>query len=732
MSARLYRLGAFSYRRRRLVASLWLLLLVALGVAAGTLKGSYSSQFTIPGTESQHAIDTLKTRFATSGIDVANANVVLAAPKGQRLDTPAHKQAVEAVLADVRRQPHVTYVADPFAMRTLSADGRIALAHVLYDIPGNDVGTAVQDQLFATADAGRTAGLQVEFSGPAAQKLEKGGGAGELLGVVVAAAVLLSMFGSVVAAGLPLLTAFLGVGVGLLVITGLTGFMSLGSMTPVLGLMLGLSVGIDYSLFIMTRFRDELIHGRQGEDAAGRAVATAGGAVVFACLTVVIALVGLLTVQIPFISSMGLAAAGTVAVSSLVAVTLLPAMLGFSRRRVLGRRNVRATDDEPPAPTLGHRWGLLVTRHPVRVLVATLLVLGTLAIPAASLRTALPDEGSQPTSSTNRRAYDLLSEAFGPGSNGPLVVVVEGTRTTAGPGAAAVQKALAGVDGVAAALPPTANPARDTYLVTVLAKSSPASTATKALVGRIRQMTPALERRTGTQLAVTGQTAVMIDVTDKLTGALPVYLLVVVGLALVLLTIVFRSIVVPVKAALGFLLTMASTFGAVVALFQWGWLAGPLGITSTGPILASLPIFMIGVIFGLAMDYQVFLVSRMREEHVHGAAATPAVVDGFRHGARVVSAAALIMISVFAAFMLSPDATSKSLGFAFSFGIAVDAFLIRMTVVPAVMALLGERAWWLPRWLDRALPRVDIEGEGLRLLDEAEASLGAAPAVTPA
>ncbi len=727
MAARLYRLGSFSYRRRRLVAVLWLLLLVALGTAAGALKGTYSSQFTIPGTESQRALDALATRFPTSGVDLASANVVLAAPAGERLDSPAHRAGVEAVLSKVRDNAHVASVTDPFATRSVSRDGRVALAHVTYDIVGIDVGTQVQEELFAAATPGRAAGLQVEFSGPAAQHLEKGG-LGELLGVAVAAVVLLAMFGSVVAAGLPLLTAFVGVGTGLTVITGLTGILSLSSLTPVLGLMLGLAVGIDYALFIMSRFRDELIHGRTGEDAAGRAVATAGSAVVFAGLTVVIALVGLLTVQMPFISSMGLAAAGTVAVAVLVALTLLPALLGFSGCRVLGRRGVPASDEEAPRRTLGHRWGLFVSRHPVPVLTAVVLALGLLAVPALSLKTALPDEGSLSASTSNRRAYDLLSTSFGKGVNGPLVVVVESTAARGTEAVSAVREGLERLPGVAVVLSPVANQAHDTFLVTVLPTGGPASEQTKDLVGRIRHDAHGWHQRTGATVAVTGQTAIMIDVSGKLRAALPVYLLVVVGLALVLLTVVFRSVVIPAMAALGFLLTMASTFGAIVAIFQWGWFADALGITSTGPIIASLPIFMIGVIFGLAMDYQVFLVSRMREEHVHGAEATPAVVDGFRHGARVVSAAALIMISVFAAFMLSPDASTKSLGFAFSFGIAVDAFLIRMTVVPAVMVVLGRRAWWLPRRLDRVLPRVDIEGEGLRVVDEAEASLHQAPA----
>ncbi len=718
MANHLYNLGRFSYRRRRLVAVLWLALLVLLGVGAATLKGPYSSEFSIPGTESSKALDTLAQRFPSSGVDAASANIVLAAPRGQRLDDAANNAAVAAVLAQVKQDPHVVAVVDPFTAHAVSADGRIGLARATYDVSPVNVDASEQKPLFASAKPGTDAGLTVEFSGTAAEtKVEPG--LGELLGVGVASIVLLALFGSFVAVGIPLLTALVGVGIGAASITTLTGFVSLSQTTPVLGLMLGLAVGIDYALFIMSRFRDELLHGREGEEAAGRAVATAGSAVVFAGLTVIIALLGMLTVNIPFLSYMGVGAAGTIVIAVLVALTLLPALLGFSGRKVLGRRALVASDQVELSA--GHRWVQLIARRPRTVLVVALLGLGLLAVPALSLKTALPDDGSASTQNTNRRAYDLLSEAFGPGSNGPLVVVVESSRGVAA--AQAVGAALAKVDGAVAVLPPVANPAGDTFLLSVVPKGSPASDQTKALVSRIRHGAAALEKQTGTTIAVTGHTAIQIDVSNRLASAMPIYLLVVVGLALILLTIVFRSVLVPLKAALGFLLTLATTFGAVVAIFQWGWFSGPLDVTTTGPILSILPIFMIGIIFGLAMDYEVFLVTRMREEHVHGADATAAVVDGFRHGARVVSGAAIIMISVFASFMLSPDATTKSLGFAFAFGIAIDAFVVRMTVVPAVMVLLGERAWWLPGWLDRFVPRVDVEGEGLRVLDEAELAL---------
>jgi RND superfamily putative drug exporter len=713
VASRLYRLGRLSYRRRRLVAVLWLATLVLMGAAAGSLSGPYSDEFSIPGTESQDALDVLADRFPQAGLEQATANVVFAAPDGERLDAPEYRAAVEATLQQLREDPDVANVSDPFTSQGLSADGDIARSTATYALQALEVEPANRESLFAAADPARDAGLQVEFSGIAATEMESQGGGGELVGVAVAAVVLLVTFGSVIAAGLPLLTALLGVGIGMAGITALTGFIELSETAPVLALMLGLAVGIDYALFITSRYRHELLIGRDGEEAAGRAVATAGSAVVFAGLTVVIALAGLFTVDIPFLTAMGLGAAGTVVVAVLVALTLLPALLGFAGRRVLGRR-ARDTEGEADGkPTASQRWGSFVVRHKLPVVVVTILALGTLAIPAASLQTALPDEGSLSADTTQRRAYDLLSEGFGPGSNGPLVVVVESSGAPAEGTLERISETLNGVDGVVAVAPPVPNEAGDTFLVSVVPTTGPAAPETTAVVDRIREAAPALEQATDTRLSVTGATALTVDVTEKLSAALPIYLLVVIGLALLLLLVVFRSILVPIKAALGFMLTVLATFGALVAVFQWGWLGSFFGVDQTGPILAILPIFMIGIIFGLAMDYEVFLVTRMREEYVHGASPTDAVVTGFRHGGRVVTAAALIMISVFAAFMLSDDATTKSLGFAFAFGIAIDAFVVRMTLVPAVLALMGDSAWKLPRWLDRVVPHVDVEGANL-------------------
>jgi RND superfamily putative drug exporter len=724
MASRLYLLGRWSFRRRRLVALFWVVLLVAMGAAAGALSGPYSDEFSIPGTESQDALDVLAERFPQAGLTQATANVVFAAPPGQRLDTPERRAAVAAVLEQVQADADVAAVSDPFAELGLSPGGRIARSTVTYAIDPLMIDEANRTTLFGAAEPGRAAGLEVEVSGTAAAAPEAAGGAGELIAVVAAAAILLVMFGSIVAAGLPLLTALLGVAVGMAGITTLTGFVELSSTAPILALMLGLAVGIDYALFITSRYRHELLSGRDGEEAAGRAVATAGSAVVFAGLTVVIALAGLFVVNIPFLTAMGLGAAGTVVVAVLVALTLLPALFGFAGLKVLGRKGRAALDTEGDLanggrPPLSARWAAVVVRHKALVLAGTVLGLLVVAIPAASLETSFPDEGQLSAESTQRRAYDLLAEGYGAGSNGPLIVVVEVDDVAgAAPALETVAATLGQVEGVVAVSPPIPNDAGDTFLLTVVPSTGPGDVETKGVVDRLRSEAPALEESTRTRLSVTGSTALTVDVTDKLTAALPIYLLVVVGLALLLLTIVFRSLLVPLKAALGFLLTVLTTFGAAVAVFQWGWFASLLGVTETGPILAFLPIFMIGVIFGLAMDYEVFLVTRIREEYVHGASSTDAIVAGFRHGGRVVTAAAMIMICVFGAFMLSPDATSKSLGFTFAFGIAIDAFVVRMTVVPAVLALLGDRAWSLPRWLDRLVPRVDVEGSNLRVNDQ--------------
>ncbi|MEU6976097.1 MMPL family transporter [Streptomyces sp. NPDC046371] len=717
MATFLYKLGRSAFRRRRLVALLWVALLALAGVGAATAPAATSSSFSIPGTEAQRAFDLLEERFPGGSADGATARVVFEAPTGQTMKTPANKAKVEETVAALKSgSDQVARVTDPYTAQAISQDGRIAYVSVSYKVSGMELTDETREALKEAGHAAQGQGLTVEIGGDALQSMPETG-AGEIVGVVIAGIVLVITFGSLVAAGLPLLTAIIGVGIGVSTITALANVLDLGSTTSTLAMMIGLAVGIDYALFIVSRYRAELAEGRAKEEAAGRAVGTAGSAVVFAGLTVVIALVGLAVVNIPMLTKMGFAAAGTVVIAVLIALTLIPALLGFAGDRVVGRKARKAakasaegTGTEAGAkPNGGTRWARFVIRRPVFVLLVGVLGLGAIAVPAASLEMGLPDDGVKPVSATERRAYDLLSEGFGPGFNGPLLVVVDGGKATAD----RTVDTIKGLDGVVAVTPPTPNKAGDAAMITVIPKDRPSSVDTEELVHDIRGAT-------GDEVLVTGATAMNIDFSQKMNDALLPYLALVVGLAFLLLMVVFRSILVPLKAALGFLLSVVAALGAVVAVFQWGWLGSLFGVEQTGPIMSMMPIFMVGVVFGLAMDYEVFLVTRMREAYVHGARPGEAIVTGFRHSARVVTAAAVIMIAVFSGFIGMDDQMIKMIGFGLAVAVLFDAFVVRMAIVPAVLALLGHKAWWLPKWLGRVLPNVDVEGEALAARDAGE------------
>lgn len=610
----------------------------------------------------------------------------------------------------------------------MSQNGSTAYISVSYQVSSMELTDATRASLEDAGKDAQKSGMKVEIGGDALQVMPHTGTA-EIIGVVIAAIVLVITFGSLVAAGLPLVTALVGVGIGVSTITALASVLDLGSTTSILAMMIGLAVGIDYALFIVSRYRAELAEGREREEAAGRAVGTAGSAVVFAGLTVVIALVGLAVVNIPMLTKMGFAAAGTVAIAVLIALTLVPAALGFAGKRVMGRKARKAAEAEknPEAkPNMGTRWARFVLRKPVWVMLVGVLGLGIIAVPAASLEMGLPDDGAQPKSTTQRQAYDMLSDGFGPGFNGPLLVVVDTKNSSDGQAAAdRVSEEIEAI-GVGAVIPPAFNKAGDTATITVIPKDRPSSHATEEVVHSIRDAGADVKADTGAEVLVTGATAMNIDFSQKMNDALLPYLALVVGLAFLLLMLVFRSILVPLKAALGFLLSVVAALGAVVAVFQWGWLGSLFGVEQTGPIMSMMPIFMVGVVFGLAMDYEVFLVTRMREAYVHGESPGQAIVTGFKHGARVVTAAAVIMMAVFSGFIGSSEQMIKMIGFSLAIAVFFDAFVVRMAIVPAVLALLGKKAWWLPGWLDRALPNVDVEGEKLQkqLTDEPGAEGG--------
>ncbi len=783
MATLLYRLGKASYRRWPLVLALWLAVIVGVGGAAAAFSQPTEDSFSIPGIPAEEAADLQADLFpeTTDAFDQATVNVVVAAPEGEKLTDKPYPRAVDELLAELAGVPQTPDALDTeqgraainpvvaleqaqqrpaeqdqrapgsqqldaaaaeaaTALSNVSPDGRIGVITFDFDVEAvTDVEPETQEAVLEALDTARDAGLEVETNGQGMQAFAPPGGAAELIGLALALVVLILTFGSLVAAGLPILTGVVGVGLGLGRITAATAFMDLSSATPTLATMIGLAVGIDYCLFILARYRNELHHyDDDREEAVGVAVGTAGSAVVFAGLTVLIALSALAVVRIPFLTAMGLAAAVTVFIAVLVALTLLPATLGLLKSRAFGgtvRRYRPTRDQSGRVHNNGVRWARLVSRRPLTAVLLVVVALGALAIPLKDLYLAFPTDATAPADTTQRQASELLETGFGPGREAPFQIVVDardlpqGQRQeayqdvtswaedqegvvgvldvaqlqAAGPGGGGQGDGQGGTGGQAQPADPGG-----TQLI-LIPETGPDDEATTSLLEELRSGESSIEDATGTTIGITGLTAIQTDVSDRLTDALPVYLAVVIGLAFVLLMIVFRSVLVPLTATFGFLLSVLATLGATVAVFQ----EGALGIFAGQPIVSFMPIFLIGVVFGLAMDYQVFLVTRMREAHVHGASPREAVIDGFRSSARVVTAAAVIMTSVFAAFMFEDDAIIKMMGFGLATAVLLDAFVVRMVLIPGLMYLLGEKAWWLPTWLDRLLPDVDVEGERL-------------------
>lgn len=714
MSTFLYRLGHLAVRRRWVMLGGWLVVLAAVIGLTAAFAGETNDEFTIPGTESQDAFDLLDERFpAQAG---TSAQVVFAAPDGTELTDEANAAQVAAVLADVAELPDVIAVSDPFEADTVSESGTIAYAEVRYDAEAAEVGLEGVEHLVETAAAAES--VQVTFGGEVViSNPEEHPPTSEMIGLAVAVVVLLFAFGSVLAMGLPLITALFGLGIGLTGITLATAVFDMNSAAPTLATMIGLAVGIDYALFIVTRHRRNLAEGLSVAEAAARANATAGSAVVFAGGTVVIAIAGLTVVGIPFLTVMGLATAAVVAIAVAIAVTLLPALLGFAGTNIDRWKAPFTTTrtSEVDHTTFGARWARAVTRRPWLSLGAAVALMAVLAVPTLDMRLGMTDAGIDPAETTQRQAYDLLTEGFGAGFNGPLTVVVD-AADAADPTAAveAVAATLAddpGIDSVGAA---AFNDTGDTAVISAVPTTGPAAAETETLVNHLRDdAIPPVEDATGARVALTGNTAANIDVAHKLSSALPLFMAVVLGLTFLLLLVAFRSLLVPLKASLAILLSIVSSFGVIVAVFQWGWLNGLVGVDTTVPIISFMPLMMFAILFGLSMDYEVFIMSRIREEYVHGAEPKDAVVGGLTSSARVITAAALIMISVFGAFVLGDEVIIKMFGLGLATAVLLDATIVRMVIVPAAMALLDRAAWWLPRWLDRIVPNVDIEGEAL-------------------
>lgn len=721
MATLLYRLGRFSYRRAWMVIGVWVVLFIAILGGGIALGGQTQESFAIPGTESQNALDRLDAVFPS--VAGASAQAVYEVPAGASVNDAPYKAAIEKMATTIEKIPGVDTVIDPYspyAGKAITANEEMARTQIQFAGDSSHVSEATLEKLTATESIAKDAGMTADFGGQVFQDNTFGITITEVFGVIFAGIVLLITFGSLVSAGMPLLSALVGVGVVIGGITTISAFTSVSSTAPMLALMIGLAVGIDYALFILSRHRTQLARGEDPEESAATAVGTAGSAVVFAGITVIIALLGLLVVGIPFLSVMGVGAAFAVLVAMGVATTLLPALLGLAKGRLApkpGSRTARRAIaiEEGGRSTMGLRWVKAVMRHPIFATIAVIGVLGTVAIPALSMDLNLPDGGSEPVGSTQRQAYDQISKGFGPGYNGPLVIAVDITQTTdIQSDLDAIGKRLGTLNDVAYVSQGLPDAGLDTAIIQVIPKSAPDAVETKALVNNIRDLAPSIEKQFDTPISVTGATAVGIDISNRLSAALIPFGLIVVGLSVLLLMMVFRSVLVPIKAALGFLLSVVASFGVVVAIFQWGWLADLIGVANPGPILSFMPILLMAVLFGLAMDYEVFLVSGMREEFVKTADARAAISRGFGNGARVVTAAALIMFFVFFSFVPDGSGAIKPIALGLATGIAFDAFLVRMTLVPAIMTLLGKAAWWMPAWLGRLLPNMDIEGEKLR------------------
>lgn len=774
MSTFLYRLGRVAYGHPFRVIGVWAVLLIALVGTVVANPPSLSTEFRIDGTPAQAVIDELVRQLpeASGG----QGSIVFRAPAGQRLDSGRLAPAVARAVQDVYAVREVINPADvlprerqagggapgpgnavgasgspagalppgtlvvagqPVLGVTVSADGRVALFQFqfhkqLFELPRGTIG----DTVAAARRPAEQAGITV-LPGATLQQIPEIVGVGEVIGLAVAAVVLIVTLGSLVAAGLPLVTALVGVGTGVGGAFALAHLFTLNSLSVVLALMLGLAVGIDYALFIVNRQRWLILaHGLSAAEAASRAVGTAGSAVFFAGSTVIIALVALLVVGITLLSVMALIAAATVAVAVLVALTLLPALLGLIKERICSAKaRARRRERRDSAHPVARRWVGFLARHRRATVMVIVAVTAVLAIPITDMRLGLPSAKAYASGTEQRRGYDAVTQSFGEGFNGPLVVVARSAEPAKAIDPQAVQRLVAdlsAVKGVRSVGVAGVSKEGATGVLSVIPTTGPTDAATEVLVASIRDRSSHYRDTLGVTVGVTGLTAIGIDMSRRLSEVLPVYLAIVLVLSLIVLLLVFQSVFVPLKATAGFLLSILATLGATTAVFQWGWLNQVLGLDSTTPVMSMIPTIATGVLYGLAMDYQIFLVSSMRDSHVRGHHGSDSVVDGFLQASRVVVVAAVIMTSVFGGFFFNADPMVRQVGFALAIGIVIDAFLIRLSLVPAVMVMFGDRAWWLPAWLDRVLPDLDVEGDKLlERLEHPAATSGDTPSTVP-
>ncbi|MEU0578228.1 MMPL family transporter [Streptomyces griseoincarnatus] len=717
-------LARWCVQRRLFTVLLWLLALVGIAGGAFVAGSAYSNDYKVPGTESGRATELLKEGFPSLGGD--SDSVVWHTSSGTVRDSGV-EQTMTRTLDRIEELPGVASVSGPYddgGAGRVSADGRTAYATVTFEHSGKDITSGEAEAVVETAKAAETDGLDVELGGSAVELSEPSGGhTAEIVGVAVAAVVLFLAFGSLAASLLPIATALVSVGTAYAGIVLLGHVMTVADFAPMLGLLIGLGVGIDYALFIVTRHRRGLKRGLSVTEAATNAVATTGRAVVFAGATVCIALLGMLILRLNFLNGVAVAASLTVVLTVAASVTLLPALLSLIGTRALSRRERRRLAEHGPEPELptgfAARWSAFVERHPKLLGAVALVVMAVLALPTFSLHLGTSDQGNDPKTSTTRQAYDLIADGFGPGVNGPLTLVTEVDDAQDRLALDNLGSTLRTTEDVASVSPVTYNQGGDIAFLTVVPESSPQSKQTSDLVDRLREdVLPRAESGTSLDVHVGGVTAGYDDFASVIVEKLPLFVGVVIGLGCLLLLLAFRSIGIPLKAAAMNVAAVAGAFGVVVMIFQWGWGSDLLGLGTAGPIEPFLPVIMVSVLFGLSMDYQVFLVSRMYEEWLETGDNRRAVRVGLAETSRVINSAAVIMISVFLAFVLSGDRVIAMFGIALAAAVALDAFVLRTLLVPALMHLLGGANWWLPKWLDRVLPRISIEPPECRAAHE--------------
>ncbi|PFD69259.1 hypothetical protein CN309_02060 [Bacillus thuringiensis] len=684
------------------------------------MGSSFKDELSIPNTPADKAGKVIEKEFKAMQPAGAQVKVTFKAPKNETLESAEVQQKIAGVLEEIKKDSAVDSVAAPMQLQNLSEDKTIGYAVVTYKVEAEKVTEASKDKILDSIETTRDAGIQTELSGGDVTFSDsETSGMTEIVGVLVAFVVLAFTFVSFLVAGLPILTAIIGLAIGMLGIIIGTNYVEIQSVSLSLAAMLGLAVGIDYALFIINRFRQQLAQGDSVPESVAIATGTAGSAVIFAGLTVIIGLLGLSVTKIPFLTAMGVSAAFTVLAAVLVSVIILPAILGLVGHKIAPSKQNRFLQKMTGAGKKhagSNKWGEFVIRRPLIVTIFAIGLLAVISIPFFHMNLGLPSDGTtKSTETTERRAYDLLTEAYGEGFHASLMVVAKSEEATAETQNAmnTIAKELGNLPDVKSVTPAIPGPSGKIYMISITPKTGPDDTKTKDLVKAIRDKSNQTEKKNEIELMVTGTAAMNIDIVQKLSDALPVFAALIVGLAYVLLVLVFRSLLIPLKAVLGFLLSLGATLGAVVFFVQDGHFHNIFGFPAAGPILAFLPVILIGILFGLAMDYEVFLVSKMREVYTHTGDPKRAIVEGMRESGRVVVAAGLIMMSVFIGFMLAPDTIIKSIGMALTFGVFFDAFIVRMTIVPAVMILMGNSAWYLPKWLDKILPNIDVEGESI-------------------